>query len=396
MKKIKSLITILFLFAMCFMFSQTKCYAAQSTADSSQMTGKIGDKTFTLLGQKYVKKGTTNLYYLDNSSSVQNKANNYKQFYNILYKAVKAHKQSITVNICTTNSYFKLSHYKSNLLTVKAKDGKTTSCKAYCSEIIDERSYADYKRIIDSTGIQVVWEVQPSGSVIDFKKYMSVKIYFTYFNSDQPVKIAETASDVGKVLNQAFKDGYPSVTLCMFYTGSTQNTDDMSSFSTLISSNEDDGMITSGNVLSNYFAVINRDAVGLTSDNLMVDTDDDCYGNFDWTDLGITSSKITTKDNQRIESDFTSCVCYCKVNLHNVTEELDAGGLSYLSTEEKARAVMKQFSENEDRGFLGYIKLPSGSSLDDTFFVYNKIGREYNLQLTLYDTATDYCILSTY
>lgn len=343
----------------------------EETTKNSNNTNPMLDLYFQL-GFAFNSDG---YLFIDNTSIVKSSgaavAENMDEFYNIVENAVRNSKHNITVYL----NIYNIDVVANKLYRdIYPSDAKKSNGEYYYVEdriICDERPFADYERIVNTTGINVLWNPGYIPYLDWDVKYVRFDMTFTYL-SDDTLYFAHSNDELTKKINEAISKGEKRINVCRYFR------------------TEDPDTVEQSDECRKYlYNLYQKDLNGYYGGYHILDID---YSNRETIALSINNSGESSLRWNEIYFNYTpvdydgyqnfGCVYYLTFELGNIKDDLEnREGLTEITSLEQLTQIREEKrAEGEGLGncWLGYFR----GSYEEAF--------DYHTQMVLNGNPVNY------
>ena len=300
--------------------------------------------------------------YTDNTESAVNSgiamAESMEDFYKIVEQAVLSRKESVEMLLKIYS--LDVDEYGINR-EVNASEAQKEDGSYYYFEdrwVGDERPFADYERVINNTGVNVLWVPGYNQSLFTDVKYVYFEVQFTYL-ADK-LYFAYSKEDVTSKINQAIKNGESRFNICRYFT--TENPDtveysqDCRPYLYNLAQKSSEPYYDGCHILN----------VDYSNDEMIVLSNDGMSSGCPlWNELRFSYEPYGYDGYENC-----GCVAYLTVDVRNVKDDLELReGLTRIDSIEQLTEIRNSYNYDSTVHWLGYFK----GSQDEAFEMHTQM-----------------------
>ena len=328
-------------------------------SDTYEFEGITLMELYQLLGCRINESG---YFYTDNTEEAVNSgiamAESMDEFYKIIEQAVKSRSDSVDILLNIYNlDVDKYGIYREVCPSeVQKEDG---SYYYFDNRWIgDERPFADYERVINSTGVNVLWSPGYNQSLHMDLKYVYFEVEFTYLTDK--IYFAYTKDEVTSKINQAIKNGESRFNICRYFKTEDPDTVEYSPDCRPYIYN----MIQQSTEL--YYNGCHILDIDYDNDEVIVLSNDGMSsGSPMWKEIRFSYEPYGYEGYENF-----GCVAYLSVDVRNVKEDLEVReGLTRITSIEQLTAIRNSYTYDGTVHWLGYFK----GSQDEAFQMHTQM-----------------------
>lgn len=348
-----------------------------NTDTNSSTNGSRNNVTYDPLSDTYRFEGITllELYqilgcgfndsgylFTDNTEEAVNSgiamAESMDEFYKIIEQAVKSRSDTVDILLNIYNlDVDKYGIYRE----ICPSEAQKEDGSYYCFEnrwIGDERPFADYERVINSTGVNVLWSPGYNQSLHMDLKYVYFEVEFTYLTDK--IYFAYTKDEVTSKINQAIKNGESRFNICRYFKTEDPDTVEKSPdcrpyiYNMIQRSTE------------TYYNGCHILDIDYYNDEVIVLSNDGMSSGYPmWKEIRFSYEPYGYEGYENF-----GCVAYLTVDVRNVKEDLEVReGLTRITSIEQLTAIRNSYTYNGTVHWLGYFK----GSQDEAFQMHTQM-----------------------
>lgn len=300
--------------------------------------------------------------YTDNTESAVNSgiamAESMEDFYKIVEQAVLSRKDSVDILL----NIYSLDVDKYGIYReVHASEAQKEDGSYYYFEdrwVGDERPFADYERVINNTGVNVLWVPGYNQSLFTDVKYVYFEVQFTYL-ADK-LYFAYSKEDVTSKINQAIKNGESRFNICRYFM--TENPDtveysqDCRPYLYNLAQKSSEPYYDGCHILN----------VDYSNDEMIVLSNDGMSSGCPlWNELRFSYEPYGYDGYENC-----GCVAYLTVDVRNVKDDLELReGLTRIDSIEQLTEIRNSYNYDSTVHWLGYFK----GSQDEAFEMHTQM-----------------------
>lgn len=300
--------------------------------------------------------------YTDNTESAVNSgiamAESMEDFYKIVEQAVLSRKDSVDILL----NIYSLDVDKYGIYReVHASEAQKEDGSYYYFEdrwVGDERPFADYERVINNTGVNVLWVPGYNQSLFTDVKYVYFEVQFTYL-ADK-LYFAYSKEDVTSKINQAIKNGESRFNICRYFM--TENPDtveysqDCRPYLYNLAQKSSEPYYDGCHILN----------VDYSNDEMIVLSNDAMSSGCPlWNELRFSYEPYGYEGYENC-----GCVAYLTVDVRNVKDDLELReGLTRIDSIEQLTEIRNSYNYDSTVHWLGYFK----GSQDEAFEMHTQM-----------------------
>ena len=285
-------------------------------------------------------------------------AESMEDFYKIVEQAVLSRKDSVDILL----NIYSLDVDKYGIYReVHASEAQKEDGSYYYFEdrwVGDERPFADYERVINNTGVNVLWVPGYNQSLFTDVKYVYFEVQFTYL-ADK-LYFAYSKEEVTSKINQAIKNGESRFNICRYFT--TENPDtveysqDCRPYLYNLAQKSSEPYYDGCHILN----------VDYSNDEMIVLSNDGMSSGCPlWNELRFSYEPYGYDGYENC-----GCVAYLTVDVRNVKDDLELReGLTRIDSIEQLTEIRNSYNYDSTVHWLGYFK----GSQDEAFEMHTQM-----------------------
>ncbi|MDD6334448.1 MAG: hypothetical protein PUB04_08340 [Clostridia bacterium] len=300
--------------------------------------------------------------YTDNTESAVNSgiamAESMEDFYKIVEQAVLSRKDSVDILL----NIYSLDVDKYGIYReVHASEAQKEDGSYYYFEdrwVGDERPFADYERVINNTGVNVLWVPGYNQSLFTDIKYVYFEVEFTYL-ADK-LYFAYSKEEVTTKINQAISNGESRFNICRYFTTEDPDTveysQDCRPYLYNLAQKSSEPYYDGCHILN----------VDYSNDEMIVLSNDGMSSGCPlWNELRFSYEPYGYDGYENC-----GCVAYLTVDVRNVKDDLELReGLTRIDSIEQLTEIRNSYNYDSTVHWLGYFK----GSQDEAFEMHTQM-----------------------